>query len=64
MKDADIPDGYHWLDSERTTLPSIAQKMMGRWYLIAEAEPVDLAHIERRGWRYAGPVKTPKRLLK
>lgn len=52
-----MEDGtYHWLHSERSPEPSIAQWFDGRWFLVGEGNSVSPATLHRRGWEYLGPV--------
>ena len=54
---------YHWLHSERSMEPSIAQWVkgagpgqVGAWLGIGEGGTISPAEMERRGWEYLGPV--------
>jgi hypothetical protein len=56
-----MKDGYYWLTSERSTLPSIAQCIGRRWYLVGEQGYHSLEEVHRRGWEVHARVKRQNR---
>jgi hypothetical protein len=53
-------DAYHWLHSERSSKPGIAEWLGNVWHCIGEAQPITPQELARRGWEYLGPCKRPK----
>lgn len=49
--------GIYWLRSERSLERRVAQHVNGKWYLLAEADPVTVEEIERRGWYVGKQIK-------
>jgi len=47
---------WHWLHSERSWSPVIAQWLKGMWYCIGEDLPISPEEMGRRGWEYHEPA--------
>lgn len=50
-------DGIYWLRSERSLERRVTQVLDGKYYLLAEGDPVDEAEINRRGWYVGKQIK-------
>ena len=51
---------YHWLVSERSSWPSVAEWIDGAWYCVNEVGPVTPEEMHRRGWRWLRKISPPR----
>jgi hypothetical protein len=50
-------NGIYWVRSERSSERRVTQVIDGKYYLLAEAEPVTEEEIQRRGWYVGKQIK-------
>lgn len=51
---------FHWLHSERSSMPVVAQWIKMAWYAPGEAGPISPTEMWRRGWFWYAPARPPK----
>ncbi len=54
---------HHWLVSERTTDPSLAEWLHGQWHCTGEAGGVSPEEMWHRGWRWGATANPPDDLI-
>lgn len=53
---------WHWLISERSSRPSLAEWMKNAWYSGSDGVEITPQAMYIRGWRWHSQVKIPKKL--